>query len=167
MMKTTFPGLNLESSALGFGCLRLPTTADGKIDEEKAIAMIRHGIDSGVKYIDTAYPYHGGESERVVGKALLDGYREKVILVTKLPCWKVEKYEDMMALLDEQLEKLQTDHVDFSLLHALNADRYEQMSKLGYKNVFIGTVEGEPEGTEWSAVIDKVKADCVLRSLSK
>lgn len=136
MLNTKFPGIDLESSALGFGCMRLPTTSEGKIDEEKAIAMIRHGIDSGVKYIDTAYPYHGGESELVVGKALQDGYREKVILVTKLPCWKVEKHEDMMALLDEQLAKLQTDHVDFYLLHALNKDRYAQMDKLGYREFF-------------------------------
>lgn len=136
MMKTVFPQIGVESSALGFGCMRLPTTADGKIDEEKAIAMIRHGIDAGVKYIDTAYPYHGGESELVVGKALQDGYREKVILVTKLPCWKVEKHEDMMALLDEQLAKLQTDHVDFYLLHALNKERYEQMAALDYQSFF-------------------------------
>lgn len=135
MLMTKFPGIELESSALGFGCMRLPTK-DGKIDEEKAIAMIRHGIDSGVNYIDTAYPYHGGESEIIVGKALQDGYREKVILVTKLPCWHVHKHEDMMALLDEQLAKLQTDHVDFYLLHALDGARYDKMKELGYQEFF-------------------------------
>ncbi len=134
MLKTTFPVIDRESSALGFGCMRLPCTAEGKIDEAEAIRMIRHAIDSGVTYIDTAYPYHGGESEIVVGKALQDGYREKVILATKLPCWKVEKREDMMAILDEQLEKLQTDHVDFYLLHAMNAERLEKMQSLDYKS---------------------------------
>ncbi len=136
MLKTKFPGIERESSALGFGCMRLPTDADGKINEAEAIRMIRHAIDSGVRYIDTAYPYHNGESERLVAKALKDGYRDRVILTTKLPLWKVEKYEDMMATLDEQLEKLETDHVDFYLLHAVNAERMEVMRRLDYKRFF-------------------------------
>ena len=133
MLKTMFPTIDRESSMLGFGCMRFPTTPDGKIDEAEAIRMIRHAIDSGVTYIDTAYPYHGGESEVVVGKALQDGYREKVILTTKLPCWNVKTHEDMMRHLDEQLEKLQTDHVDFYILHALNNDRLDEMNSYDYK----------------------------------
>ena len=136
MLKTTFPTIDRESSILGFGCMRFPTTPDGKIDEAEAIRMIRHAIDSGVTYIDTAYPYHGGESERVVGKALQDGYREKVILTTKLPCWSVHCHEDMMKLLDEQLEKLQTDHVDFYILHALNNGRLDEMNSYDYKGFY-------------------------------
>lgn len=135
MLQTKFPGIERASSALGFGCMRLPTI-DSKIDEEKAIAMIRHAIDRGVTYIDTAYPYHGGASETLVGKALRDGYRERVILATKLPVWSVKEYGDMMRILDEQLEKLQTDHVDFYLLHAMNKDRFESMSRLNYKRFF-------------------------------
>ena len=126
MLKTTFPRIDAESTMLGFGCMRLPMK-DGKIDEPEAIRMIRHAIDSGLRYIDTAYPYHGGESEIVVGKALQDGYREKVLLATKLPCWEVKTHEDMMRLLDEQLAKLQTDHIDFDLLHAMNRGRLEEM----------------------------------------
>ena len=133
MLKTMFPTIERESSMLGFGCMRFPCTPDGKIDEAEAIRMIRHAIDSGVTYIDTAYPYHGGESEIVVGKALQDGYREKVILATKLPCWNVHKHEDMMAILDEQLQKLQTDHIDFYLMHAMNAQRLEEMQGYDYK----------------------------------
>lgn len=137
MLNKHFPVSGVESSALGFGCMRLPLTNPDDttaIDEKEAIAMIRHAIDSGVKYIDTAYPYHGGVSELLVGKALKDGYREKVLLATKLPLWKVEKHEDMMALLDEQLAKLQVDHVDFYLLHGLNKDHIKKMRELDYKS---------------------------------
>ncbi len=136
MLKTMFPTIDRESSMLGFGCMRFPTTPDGKIDEAEAIRMIRHAIDSGVTYIDTAYPYHGGESEVVVGKALQDGYREKVILTTKLPCWNVHCHEDMMKILDEQLAKLQTDHVDFYILHALNNGRLDEMNSYDYKGFY-------------------------------
>ena len=136
MLKTKFPTINRESSMLGFGCMRFPTTPEGQIDGPEAIRMIRHAIDSGVTYIDTAYPYHGGESETLVGKALQDGYRERVILTTKMPVWKVEKYEDMMALLDEQLAKLQTDHVDFYILHAMNKERFLQLKQLDYKRFY-------------------------------
>lgn len=74
-----FPTINRESSMLGFGCMRFPTTPDGKIDESEAIRMIRHAIDNGVRYIDTAYPYPRRQKcDIVIGKALKDGYREKV-----------------------------------------------------------------------------------------
>ena len=108
MQYVPFGNHGFDVSRLGFGCMRLPTVKDGDrdvIDREKAIGMIRHGIDEGITYVDTAYPYHGGESEIVVGLALKEGYRDKVTLTTKLPVWAVNEEKDMNRLLDEQLKK--------------------------------------------------------------
>ncbi len=101
-MKKAAPDLSI----LGFGCMPLPLKENGQIDEEKTTGMIRYAIDRGVNHIDTAYPYHNGESEPVVGRALAGGYREKVHLATKLPSWLIRSREDMDKYLDEQLARL-------------------------------------------------------------
>src|SRR6056297_880018 len=113
MQKAKFDGIDVETSRFGIGCMRLPVIGGEykNIDEKEAIKMIRYGIDNGVTYIDTAVPYHEGESERLVGKALKDGYRNKVNLATKFPPFKFKKYQDFEDTLDEQLKKLKTDYV--------------------------------------------------------
>jgi predicted aldo/keto reductase-like oxidoreductase len=127
-----FGGLEWEVSALGFGAMRLPTTGeDNQIDEAEATRMVRYAIDQGVNYVDTAYPYHREQSERFLGRALQDGYRERIRLATKMPCWKVESAEDFDRFLNEQLEKLQTDHIDFYLLHSLGERNWPKVRDLG------------------------------------
>ncbi|MCF4151896.1 aldo/keto reductase [Dethiosulfovibrio sp. F2B] len=119
-----------ELSALGFGCMRLPMGEDGKVDTDEAVRVIRRGIDGGINYVDTAWPYHDGDGELYLAKALKDGYREKVFLATKLPVWLAEKPEDMDDFLDRQLERLETDHIDYYLVHALNEARWRHAESL-------------------------------------
>ena len=127
-----FGKLNWEVSALGFGAMRLPlsgsTAAD--VNEPEAIRMIRYAIDNGINYVDTAYPYHAGNSERIVGRALKDGYREKIKLATKLLARIVQTASDFDRILDEQQERLQT-NIDFYLLHGLNKGNWPKVRDLG------------------------------------
>lgn len=127
-----FGNTGLAVSALGFGCMRFPIL-DGdsaRIDEPLATAMLRKAIDQGMNYVDTAWPYHMEQSEPLVGRALQDGYREKVFLATKMPSWLVKSPEDLERLFTTQLERLQTDHIDFYLLHALNAGYWDNYLKV-------------------------------------
>jgi predicted aldo/keto reductase-like oxidoreductase len=124
--------------------MRLPTLNNdyGKVNEPLAIDMIRYAIDHGVNYVDSAHVYHGGNSERVIGKALKDGYREKVRIATKLPTWAVKQRSDFDRLLNEQLERLQVKKIDFYLLHNLKTTLWGTVRDLGVR--------------EW---LDKIKAD--------
>ena len=131
MEKRKMEKLGIETSLLGFGCMRFPVTADGKINEPEAERMMDYAIASGVNYIDTAYPYHGGESEPFVGRVLQKYDRKQLYLATKLPVWQVKTLSDVDQIFEEQLSRLQTDYIDFYLLHALNRDRFHSMVQLG------------------------------------
>jgi len=130
MLYRTMPKNGDKLSILGFGCMRLPML-DGAIDDARAIAQVRSAIDQGVNYIDTAWPYHGGESEPFVGRALRDGYRDRVKLATKLPSWMIKKREDMDRYLNAQLKRLETDRIDYYLVHSLDGELWDKLLGLG------------------------------------
>ncbi len=133
-------------SALGFGCMRFPLNAEGGIDRERTIKMLDEAWDAGVRYYDTAYPYHGGESELVVGEWLRTKPRGEALLATKLPLWIAKTEEEFRNLFAEQQKKLGTDYFDFYLMHAVNAERFETLKKM---NAF--------------AVLDELKAAGKIR----
>lgn len=131
MEKRKMTKLGIETSLLGFGCMRFPLTKEGKIDEQEAERMLDRAIKGGVNYIDTAYPYHNGESELVVGRILQKYDRSSFYLATKLPVWLVNEVSDVDRYFNEQLDKLQTDFVDFYLMHAMNKERWDKMLRMG------------------------------------
>lgn len=127
--------LDWEVSALGFGCMRLPTLSKNPIGadilEKEAIDMIRYAIDNGVNYVDTAYLYHMGQSEIVLGKALSEGYRDKVKIATKSPMMRIKAKNEYDAILDDQLKKLNVEMIDFYLFHGLNKKTWEIVKEQG------------------------------------
>ncbi|MCK9581724.1 MAG: aldo/keto reductase, partial [Methanoregula sp.] len=131
MLYRTVPKTGDKLSILGFGCMRYPLTKRGSVDEERTIKQIRHAIDNGVNYVDTAPIYHMGKSEPVLARALADGYRGKVRIATKLPHWSVFERADMDRILNEQLKTLHTDHIDYYLLHMLNRTAFDRLLGLG------------------------------------
>ena len=125
-----------EIFPLGIGAMRLPNK-NNSIDRESAQEFILYAIENGVNYIDTAYAYHGGESESFLGDILsLSGsdevkYRDKIKLSTKLPSWMVRSREDMDAFLNEQLRKLQTDFIDYYYVHSVDLSTILRLKDLG------------------------------------
>jgi len=124
-----FGKLDWKVSSLGFGCMRLPIdqseSGSGNIDDKEAMRMVRHAIDQGVTYLDSAYRYHNGGSEIFVGKALKDGYRDKVKVATKAPMPLIKTAADYDRILDEQLKKLDMDYIDYYLFHGLGKKGFE------------------------------------------
>ncbi|MBF7097653.1 aldo/keto reductase [Alkalibacter mobilis] len=134
MLYRSFGKDNLSISQLGFGCMRLPILDGdvGKIDVEEAAHMVQKAIDSGVNYIDTAWPYHNGQSEIFVGDFLeKTNQRDKVYLATKLPLFHLDETTDFYATLDKQLEKLKTSYFDFYLLHNIDDKKWDKIIDMG------------------------------------
>jgi len=121
--------IDFKPSALGYGMMRLPMKDEKTVDTEEAIKIVRYAIDQGVNYLDTAFMYHGGESEKVLSEVLKDGYREKVKIATKMPMWMLKEESDLDKLFFTQLEKLQVKKIDFYLLHALHSKSLDIISK--------------------------------------
>lgn len=115
-------------SVLGFGCMRFPITSDNAadIDEEKTTSMLHYAVENGVNYFDTAYVYHNRKSEDFIGKALKP-FRNEIHIATKCPTWEVKCEDDFDRILDDQLKKLDTDYIDFYLMHALDKDRFDNI----------------------------------------
>lgn len=120
-----------QPSLLGFGCMRFPLDAQGKIDEAEAERMLDTAIAHGVKYIDTAFPYHHGDSEPFVGRVLKKYDRSSYYLTTKLPLWDLNTLEDAKAMFENQLKRLDVTYVDFYLLHAVDKAKWEKAKQLG------------------------------------
>ncbi|MDR1748045.1 MAG: aldo/keto reductase [Spirochaetaceae bacterium] len=131
MLYRTFPKIpDVQVSNLGFGCMRLPVVNNvySDIDRELSEQLFRLAFDQGVNYFDTAYPYHEGSSERVLGAALKKlGIRDRVYIADKSPVWLVKSEADWDRILNEQLERLQTDYIDFYLFHALSGENWEKV----------------------------------------
>ena len=130
MLYREMPKTKDKLSILGFGCMRLPGNQMNP-DENKAIEQLRYAIDKGVIYLDTAWPYHGGKSEVILGKAIKDGYREKVKIADKLPQWLCRHREDMDYYLDSQRKRLGVESIDYYLIHALNGAAWEKAKNNG------------------------------------
>ena len=123
--------IGVNTSLLGFGCMRFPLSADGKIDVSESEKMLTAAYNAGVNYFDTAYPYHDGASEPFTGRVLNKFERSTYYLATKLPCWEVHTLDDAKRLFESQLKRLDKDYVDFYLLHSLGRETWDRMVKLG------------------------------------
>jgi len=137
MLYRTLGNTGRQISALSYGCMRYPRIGGakgrgGRIDEARAARQIHSAIDAGVNYFDTAYVYDAGRNEGILGDILAGGHRQRVMIATKLPPYLVHQPKDMDAILETQLKRLRTDHIDFYLVHALNdVGGWNRLKELG------------------------------------
>ena len=118
------PKNNDKLSAIGFGCMRFAK------DEQEVEKEIIYAIENGVNYFDTAYVYPN--SEVVLGRVLAKGYRDRVKIATKLPSYMIKKYEDLDRIFDAELERLQTDYIDYYLMHMLtDVNTWKRLVEMG------------------------------------
>ncbi|MCI7145909.1 MAG: aldo/keto reductase [Clostridiales bacterium] len=129
MQYRKFRRMDRENSLLGMGVMRLPQDEEGRVDSEEGVRLIRYAIDKGINYIDTGFTYHGGRSERIIGEALKDGYRDKVILADKMPIWLVKSEEDVDRYFNKQLKRLDVDCIDMYLVHNIIPANWKKTKK--------------------------------------
>ena len=162
----TFPKIDdCKISCLGFGLMRLPLLPNSQeIDKEKTRSLVKLAIEQGINYFDTAYPYHQKKSEIVFGEIVKEeNLRDKIYIADKMPIWEVQREEDFYRILDEQLAKLQTDYIDFYLLHAMHKDAWEKVKNLnGLKFLEKAKAEGKIRhiGFSFHDSIDVFKQIC-------
>lgn len=123
-----FQGLSV--SALGLGVMRLPKTAEGKIDREAARKIVAAAFKGGINYFDTAYKYHEGESEEFCGEVLAEYPRDSFFLADKLPTWLCKSRQDAEDIFNDQLKKCRVDYFDFYLLHSVEEENWPNVEKL-------------------------------------
>lgn len=137
MDQRVFQKTGEQISLLGMGCMRLPVR-DGRIDEASATDLIDRALALGVNYFDTAYPYHSGESEGAVGRMLVARHpRDRFFLATKMPVWRCNEPEDFERHFEEQLSRLQTDHIDFYLMHSVDLESWPRLVSLGVNDFIV------------------------------
>lgn len=129
MEKRKLDNLGVDTSLLGFGCMRFPVKPDGLIDQAQSQQMIDYALANGVNYIDTAYFYHDGESESFLGEALKKHGRQSYFLATKLPVWILKDRQEARKVVEEQLKRLNTGYIDFYLLHTLDRKKWDVVLK--------------------------------------
>lgn len=134
MIKRKWYDKEIKSSLLGFGCMRFKTN-DGIVDEKLAEELIDKAYNSGINYFDTAIVYLEGQSEPVLGKALKKYERNTFYIATKFSIWDFNDINEVENMIDKQLNNLQTDYIDFYLLHAMNKDRLEKLKKHNVLNL--------------------------------
>jgi len=129
--KNRMENLGIDVSLLGFGCMRFPTTKDGKIDEALAEKMLDEAYATGINYFDTAFPYHNGDSEPFVGRVMSKYDRQSYYVATKLPTWNVANMDDAKRIFELQRSRMDQGYIDFYLIHALNKGSWDKMRSLG------------------------------------
>ncbi len=128
-------------SILGYGCMRFPNRGE-LINQKLAEKQLMSAIEQGVNYMDTAFHYHMGKSESFLGKVIAqNSIREKVKFATKLPHWSVTSTADMEKILNLQLKRLQTDHIDYYLIHNLFGETWETAKKKGVLEFMDGALK--------------------------
>lgn len=127
----------MKISKLGFGAMRLPMHEDGSIDKEETALLVKRAMDGGVNYYDTAYTYHGGTSENVMGEVLSQYPRDSYYLTTKMPTWLCKSKDDVVRIFEEQLEKLKTNYLDLYIIHSIDDDEWPHCKEIQVVNALL------------------------------